>query len=461
MKRVTGRAWFSVICISGLLAAGIAVPSAFGTPEAAGPGGASADGSRDPGSELTVKRARSDSARISRPSDRRGPNTLKDADVTLSSYDAEAGRAVLSQKDRGGSTEGIDVRKGDVIASPPTKAAPEGALVKVRQVRSQASGMAELRTSRANLGEVLGGAKADGKVPVSSSAWKIDPQVQGLEVARSGAKSSRGTTGPDKESLGAGTRSSDLRFDFGTELPAPDEGQTPGSVLDGSLEVSPEVDFSYDGNGSDDPADVTASVGIGADYKASWRVKGTVEADVDRRLPLAEATAHPVIMVGPVPVVVTVKLSLVAKVKANGQVQVDVDQDAAGSVKVGTRYSEASGWEPESHADGETLPGGKVDVSGKGELRTTVGPEANVSLYDTVGVVAFIGPYLRATGEYTDEPDAQGSGQWKLYGGLTLESSLFAQLPFVIIGNRPSKHIDFPPINREWFITEGEFPAGT
>ncbi|GGO53907.1 hypothetical protein GCM10012287_41620 [Streptomyces daqingensis] len=459
MKRVTGRAWFSVICISGLLAAGIAVPSAFGTSEAAGPNGASADGSRNPASELKVARARSDSARISRPSDRRGPNTLKDADVTLSSYDAKAGRAVLSQKDRGGSTDGIDVREGDVIASPPTDAAPEGALVKVRKVRSQESGKAELRTSRTNLAEVLGGAKADGQVPVSSSAWKVDPQVQGLEVARNGAESARGTTGPGKESQGAGTRGSDLRFDFDTELPGPDEGEIPGTVLDGSLEVSPEVDFSYDGNGSDDPAEVTASVGIGTDYKASWRVKGTVEADFDRRLPLAEATAHPVIMVGPVPVVVTVKLSLVAKVKANGQVQVDVDQDATGSVKVGTRYSDASGWEPESSADGETLPGGTVDVSGKGELRTAVGPEANVSLYDTVGVVAFIGPYLRATGEFTD--GAQGGGQWKLYGGLTLESSLFAQLPFVIIGNRPSKHIDFPSINREWFITEGKFPAGT
>ena len=65
-------------------------------------------------------------ATVSRPSDRRGPNTLKDADVTLSEYDAKAGRAVVSDGDRGGG--GVDIRKGDVIASPPTKAAPEGAL---------------------------------------------------------------------------------------------------------------------------------------------------------------------------------------------------------------------------------------------------------------------------------------------------------------------------------------------
>jgi hypothetical protein len=452
-----------VICISGLLVAGMAVPSAFGTTtEAAGPNGLAADDGRRPGSELTVAAGQSESARITRPSDSRGPNALKAADVTLSSYDADAGRAVLRQKGRDGGAGSIDVRKGDVIASPPTKAAPAGALVKVRDVRSDDGGKAELRTSRANLVEVLGGAKADGKIPVSPSAWKVDPQIKGLDVARGAAKDSRGTPASGKASGRTGTKSSNLHFDFDTELPgsSDDPGEEPGTALGGFLEISPKVDFSYDGHGSDDPADATASIGIGGDYKASWRVRGTVEPDFAQRIPLAEATAHPVIMVGPVPVVVTVKLTLALKVRANGRVQVDVDQDATGSVKVGTRYAKESGWEPDTQADGETLPGGRAEVSGQGELRTTLGPEANVSLYDTVGVVAFFGPYLRATGQYADSgPDTQGSGSWKLYGGLTLESSLYAQLPFVVIGNRPSKHIDFPPINREWFITEGRIPA--
>ena len=77
----------------------------------------------------------------------------------------------------------------------------------------------------------------------------------------------------------------------------------------------------------------------------------------------------------------------------------DVEQEATGTVKVGTRYTKESGWEPDNQADGETLPGGRADISGQGELRTALGPEANVSLYDTVGVVAFLGPYLRATGQ--------------------------------------------------------------
>ena len=207
------------------------------------------------------------------------------------------------------------------------------------------------------------------------------------------------TRGAAKNSRGDGE---DLHFDFDTRLPAPEDDPAPdaGAAVGGFLEISPKVDFSYDGHGSGDSEDATAAIGLGGDYKASWRVKGTVEPNFAERIPLAEATAHPVIMVGPVPVVVTVKLTLALKVQANGRIQVDVDQAATGSVKVGTRYVEESGWEPDNHADGETLPGGKAEVSGQGELRTALGPEANVSLYDTVGVVAFIGPYLRATGEF-------------------------------------------------------------
>ena len=453
MKRVTSRAKIAVIGISGLLVAGIAVPSAFGTTDKSDP---AADGGRRPGAELSVTAGESESesgspsasATISRPSDRRGPNTLKSKDVTLSSYDAEDGRAVLRRKDRRGKSAGVEVREGDVIASPPTKSAPAGALVKVKDVASRDGGKTELRTSRANLTEVFGGAKADGKVPVSPSAWKVDPLVKGLDVERGAAKAGRDAKG------------SDLHLDFDTELPDGDESdQEPLPQVDGYLDISPKVDFSYDGHGSSDPADATASIGVGADYKAGWTVNGTVEPDFARRVPVAEVSAHPVIMVGPVPVVVTVKLTLVLKVQADGRIRMDVQKDVNGTVKVGTRYAKESGWEADNQADGTTLPGGRADISGEGQLRTALGPELDVSLYDTVGVTAFLGPYLRATAQVPRQTPgaADGRGTWQLHGGLTLASSLYAQLPFVVIGNRPSKRIDFPPITREWFITKGEF----
>ncbi|WP_314176541.1 hypothetical protein [Streptomyces winkii] len=460
MKRVTSRAYLAAICISGLLVAGSVVPYAAGSESSPGD---SDDNSRRP--ELSVRAGDSESARINRPSDRGGPNTLKKTDVTLSSYDAKKGRAVLSRQGRNAQTGAIDVRKGDVIASPPTKAAPAGALVKVEDVGSADGGKAELRTSRADLTEVFGGAKADGKVPVPSSEWKVDPMVKGLDVTRGSAKNSRGASGTSGKA-GRAADAGNLSFDFDTQLPGSPDDQDPAPPpeVGGHLEISPKVDFSYDGHGSADPAEATASLGIGGDYKAGWRVKGVVEPRAAERLPLAEMTAHPVIMVGPVPVVVTVKLTLVLKARADGRLQVDVDQDVTGSVKVGTRYAKETGWESDSHADGSALPGGKADVSGQGELRTLLGPEANVSLYDTVGVEAFFGPYLRATAQFPGQAQgepAEGSGSWKLFGGLTLESSLFAQLPFVVIGDRPSKRINFPPISREWFITEGRLPAGS
>jgi hypothetical protein len=462
VKRVTSRAYLAAICISGLLVAGSVVPHAAGTTakegtDASAPGDSPDNGRRH---ELSVKSGDPDSASINRPADRGGPNTLKKADVTLSSYDAGEGRAVLSSQDRDRDAA-VDVREGDVIASPPTKAAPAGALVKVEDVGSTDDGKAELRTSRADLADVFGGAEADGKVTVPSSEWKVEPKVKGLDVTRGSEKNSRGASGTSAKA-GAAADVGDLHFDFDTQLPdaGDDPAPEPPAEVGGYLEISPKIDFSYDGHGSADPAEATASLGIGGDYKAGWRVKGVVEPRAADRLPLAEMTAHPVIMVGPVPVVVSVRLTLVLKALADGRLQVDVDQDVTGSVKVGTRYAKETGWEPDSHADGSALPGGKADVSGQGELRTLLGPEANVSLYDTVGVEAFFGPYLRATAQSPGQgAPAEGNGSWKLFGGLTLESALFAQLPFVVIGDRPSKRINFPPISREWFITEGRLPA--
>ncbi|MEV6841755.1 hypothetical protein AB0N17_46535, partial [Streptomyces sp. NPDC051133] len=82
--------------------------------------------------------------------------------------------------------------------------------------------------------------------------------------------------------------------------------------------------------------------------------------------------------------------------------------------------------------------------------------------YDAVGVDAFFGPYLRATAAHPELVPGTGvrrRGTWKLYGGVALECSLYAQLPFTIIGIGPSKRIVFPIVSREWPIAEGRIPA--
>ncbi|MFG2194032.1 hypothetical protein [Streptomyces sp. NPDC048639] len=484
MKRVTSPAWLSMVCISALLVTGCGSTSAqtggsASTAGTAGPSDRPADGGRRSAAELSVTPGGSESARVSRPSDGKGPNTLTDRDVTLSSYDAKGGRAVLGHGDRNGKSGGADVRTGDVIASPPTKAAPAGALVKVEDVLSGGGGKTEIRTSRASLAEVFGGAKAGGRIPVAPSAWKVDPLVKGLDVARGlvGGATKNAPGAPDGESgkasgrqgapgkAGRGVGGRELRLDFDTELPM--FGGEPGlereTEVGGFLEMAPEVAFSYDGHGSADPTEATASVTVAGPYKAGWHIKGPVAAPrIAPRIPLAVLAAYPVIMVGPVPVVVALKLTLVLEVRADGRMRVDVQQAAGGTMKVGTRYAKASGWKPETHADGKTLPGGRAKVSGEGELRTMLGPEASISLYDTVGVDAFFGPYLRATAEHPELVPGTGvrrRGTWKLYGGVALESSLYARLPFTIIGIRPSKRVVFPIVSREWPIAEGRIPA--
>ena len=241
MKRVTSRAWLSVICISGVLVAGMTVPSAFGTTtEDAGPNGLSADDDRRPGSELTVTPGGSESARISRPSDSRGPNTLKDTDVTLSSYDDEAGRAVLSRTDRDGGTGSINVRKGDVIASPPTKAAPAGALVKVTDVGPMTAGKPNPHVP----GQPRGG-------PRRREGRREDPRFAlGVEGRPEGQGSRRGTRRREELSRNTGVREGvgqrghqeqqpALRLRHRTARPADEPDQEPGTQWAGTSRSHP------------------------------------------------------------------------------------------------------------------------------------------------------------------------------------------------------------------------------
>ncbi|OEV31353.1 hypothetical protein AN219_05845 [Streptomyces nanshensis] len=450
-----------MICISALLATGwgstalqAAVPG-----QVSDGGSPRTNGERSATPELAVTRGGSGSAKVSRPSADGRPTSRTERDVTLSSYDAKAGRAVLTH----GGTRAPGIRKGDVIASPPAAAAPAGALVKVTRVRSESAGRTEVATAPAKLADVLGSSKAEGKIPVAPSAWDVTPQLKSLDVTR-------GIAGRAQENsargIGGGADGRKLRIEFGTELPM--FGGKPGlereTKVGGFLEMAPSVGFSYDGKGSADPADASASVNVSGPWKAGWRIKGPVKLPrTAPRIPIATLAAYPVVMVGTVPVVVALKLSLVLEVRADGTLNVDVDQTSGGSMKVGTRHTEAAGWKPDRHADGKTRTGGTAKVSGNGELRTMLGPEASISLYDTVGVDAFFGPYLRAKARQPKSASTAGEkrgGTWKLNGGVTLETSLFAGLPFTVIGIRPQDRVVFPVVTREWPIADGRIPPG-
>ncbi|MEU8825045.1 hypothetical protein [Streptomyces sp. NPDC048636] len=473
MKRVFGPGLCSMVCACALLVTGCGSTSPE-PPDGASAthrptGGTSGDAHKEsdrntspaPGGDkktttLPVTPGKGGSAMVSRPSDGRGSSRPTGKEVTLTSYDATSGRAVVSHDGPGTPR----VRKGDVVASPPTKAAPKGALFRVTKTRSGSNGKTEVDTAPASLAEALGKVKAGGTVAVPASAWTVDPLVKGLDVAR--RLVGRATEDSPATSTGKGSRP--LRVGFDTELPMP--GGKPWlereTEVGGFLEMAPKVTFSYDGRASTEGAGATASVKVTGPYKAGWHIKGPVVTPrIAPRIPIATLAAYPVVMAGPVPVVISLKLRLILEIRADGSLQVDLEQTAGGSMTMGTRYTAASGWRADTHATGKPLPGGTAKVSGKGDLRTTLGPEASIGLYDTVGIDALFGPYLRVKASHPEVVPGSGdrrNGKWKLYGGVTLESSLFTRLPFTVIGIRPTKRLLFPLFTREWPITQGSIP---
>ncbi|MEU9230252.1 hypothetical protein AB0D40_38710 [Streptomyces massasporeus] len=474
MKRVNGTGLCSLVCTAALVVTGCAAP-APGPAEAASGAEASSTGSpgeRPPDPDrghsredssapsgsaersrtLPVTPGGSGTASVTRPSDRTSGRDT-DTRVTLVSYDAASRKAVVRHDARGPAAA---LRTGDVVAGPPTEASPKGALFKVTGVRSQDGRKTELTTAPASLADVLGSSRASGTVPVAPSAWTVDPLIKGLDVVR-------GLAGGGQVDASAGVRTP-LRLDFDTHVPM--FGGKPWlereTRVGGFFEMTPEVSFSYDGRGTADASDATASVQVSGPYRAGWRLKGPVRAPrVAPRIPLALLAAYPVIMVGTVPVVVSLRLQLVLQVRVDGSLTVDVEQTTGGTMRIGTRYTKETGWKGDGHADGKPVGKGTAEVSGDGDLRMLLGPEASIGLYDAVGIDALFGPYLRVKAEQPGLVDASSNrrkGKWSVYGGVTLEGSLFSRMPFTILGIRPTPRLLFPLITEEWPLARGSLP---
>ncbi|MEU6284458.1 hypothetical protein [Streptomyces sp. NPDC047028] len=312
--------------------------------------------------------------------------------------------------------------------------------------RSCNTGKAAIHTAPAGLHDRFGGSKAGGKSAVTAASWRVKP----LPDAR-----------PSVGSLSLDRRNSGRRLHIGFAADLPMFGGRRGlareTKVEGFLDMAPEVAFSYDGHGSADPAAATAAVRVTGRYKAGWHVKGPVAGPRLRfRVPIAMLAAYPVVIAGTVPVVIALKLRLVLEVRVDGRMTMDVQEAGGGTVRAGTRYTRAAGWQPDNGVDAGPLPGGTAKVSGEGALRLMLGPELSVALYDAVGVDAFAGPYLRITAaglRPATKDGGQPTGDPRLYGGVTLETSVFAGSPAKVLGIRLRKRVVFPVITREWPIS--------
>ncbi|MEW1723160.1 hypothetical protein [Streptomyces sp. NPDC093109] len=390
-----------------------------------------------------------------------GADTDTDADTDA---DADATEAPATEAPAAADTAAEDtdtVSVGDIIASAPAPGAPNGLLAEVTEVIGATDAGTEVATAPSTLNALLGDATAEGSVPVDPSTVEVKPLVEGVKV--SWAKSAGLTFGPKSAKLPFGS----LRIDVGAAVATAEGAPASASAsVNGFVQLAPEVEFSYNGSGSNS-APGSASLALSGDWASQWSLKGQAAARTQGgkplRIPFAELHTNPVIQVGVVPIVVNLDVTAYFQVDGDGRIEVNVEQDLKGDFKVGGSFSLFKGWKPisESNMTGEPL---RASVTTAGKVKASLGVEAAVGLYGTVGVVGDVAPFLRAEAEAaaTGSADTTGSasGAWKLHGGIDLNGALRVQL--TIFGTPLfKKDIPLVALNKEWLLTEGRGSANT
>ncbi|MFF3380866.1 hypothetical protein ACFYXF_48980 [Streptomyces sp. NPDC002680] len=480
MHKLTRHALLASVAVAALLTTGCSASSSTET-DNAGAAAAETPAASSTPDQLAVVQA---------PLGKSAPTALATQDATetgdaarksslkVASYDKKSGRAVIAAKSVTAPADGTatpsssptsettaPVAVGDVIASAPAPGAPDGLLAEVTKVVGEdASGGTEVITKAAELSSVLGESKAEGEVPVDPAAIEVEPLVEGVKV--SWAKTGDLTFGPEGAKLPLGS----LRIDVGAAI-ATAEGAPASAAasVQGFVQLAPEVAFSYDGSGSGTgAAPGGAFLGLTGDWASQWSLKGraagtTTTDGKPLRIPFAELHADPVIQAGPVPIVVNLDLVCYFQVAADGTVTVDVEQDLKGDFRVGGSFSWSKGWTPVSES---AMTGTPLDVSvtATGDVKASLGAEASIGLYGTVGVSADLAPYLRVEADAAAEGSSDGtgsaSGSWALYGGVDLSGAL--QIQLTIFGTPIFQHrIPLGELHQEWPLAKGEATTAT
>lgn len=324
-----------------------------------------------------------------------GSTRKADSTVKVVSYDRSSGRASVSGA--------ASVSTGDVIASPPMAGAPHGLLVKVTRVLGSTSEGTEVQTVPATLREALGDRKVSRTVAVDPSDVQVKPLGGDVHVSESKSLNS-------------------IRVDVSRSVKTADDAPVSASAtVSGYVELTPTVEFSYDGSSSGTDS---ASLALSGKWSSRVQLEGRAAASAGTQVPFAQLSTDETFYVGDVPVVVNLSYVLYYAVDADGKVTVDVGQNASGGFKVGGTYTRDDGWAPVSEAD---LDVSAVDtsVTAAGQAKATVGAKASVGLYGAVGVNAEVAPYVRASAE---GDVLGGSYSWGVYGGYDLTGTLEVDL---------------------------------
>ncbi|MFG2848696.1 hypothetical protein ACGF12_36915 [Kitasatospora sp. NPDC048296] len=403
---------------------------------------------------------------LATPSDSGAPAKAATPDLKLDSYDQQSGQAVLAPTGNATADPGAaaaataSVQPGQLIDSPPTDAAPHGALVKVTDVRPTDDGKVAVSTRPAALTELLGRIQAAGRTVLDPRNIQVQPLAKDLNVSFTGDSAG-----------GSGSASAALQLKTHASVPIPDQSWAGGAVtakssvdVDGTIELKPVVDLDYQGAKFGlIPQHINVGFDLGA--HADWHVTAGLHAGLTPvKVPLAKLSAHPVVLVGQLPVALTLELTLTAQVSADGDITIDTEQAVDGAWGIHAEYTKDTGWSTTTDPGTTNVTPVSAKLTGNAQVRTGLLADAGVFLYDTVGIKAGIEPYLRGTVNGGISIDTSGAppkidGQASLYGGLDVNGSLAARIPF--LGSAFEKDLTFPLFHREWLIAQRNTGSGT
>ncbi|MFI8454536.1 hypothetical protein [Kitasatospora sp. NPDC085464] len=378
--------------------------------------------------------------------------------LKLDSYDKGTGKAVLAVADTGRnapspsatSAATAAVRVGQVIDSPPSAAAPQGALLAITEVKSVGAGKVAVSTRPATISELLGDTWADVKSALDPRKIQVTPRVKDLKASY-----------VPKADGGQGSASAALQLNASDSITLPGGAK---ASLTGSIELDPSVEFSYQGSrGILRPEQARIGFDLGA--HADWHLTASLTGSTGPvRMPIATLTAAPTVMVGPVPVVITLNVTVYAAISADGSVTVDTTQSIDGAWAVHSDYTRAGGWTSTTEPVSTKVTPVKATFSGRADVRAGLVAEGSVALYDTVGVKASVEPYLRASVDGSVTVDSSGAkpvveGTAGLYGGLDVNGALMARI--AVFGTPLlEKDLPFKIYHNEWPIAAGSYRSG-
>lgn len=376
--------------------------------------------------------------------------------LKLDAYNKQTGKVVLAAVTSSGSTPSPSasaaataaVKPGQIIDSPPTAAAPHGALLAVTDVKPAGDGKVEAATRPATISELLGQAKAAISTALDPHQIQVTPQLKDVKASY-----------VPKPDGGSGSASAVLQLDANDSVPLPGGGSI---NLSGSIALDPSVDFSYHGTNGILSTD-QAKVGFELGAHANWHVSGALSAATGPvKIPIADLTATPTIMVGAVPVVIVLNLTVYAEVSADGTVTVDLGQSVDGDWGIHADYAKGTGWTSATEPVKTEVSPVKATFAGNADVRAGLVADGSVALYDTVGVKATIEPYLRAAvnGSVTIDSSAGKptlTGKAGLYAGLDVNGAVLARI--AILGTPLlEKDLPFKVYQNEWPIVTVSTP---